>query len=111
MVIPTDVDGRAIRESDHTRRIAGIFKALGDPTRIALLHLLSYGELNVGELARAIGSEDSISAVSHHLRVLRTARLVRNRREGKQIYYAIEDQFVVSQLNEVLTRVQGVGRS
>jgi ArsR family transcriptional regulator len=98
------IDGRALRDNEQTRRLADIFKALGDPTRIALLHLLSRGELNVGQLARAVGAEDSISAVSHHLRVLRAANLVRDRREGKQVYYAIADHHIVGRLNELLLR-------
>jgi DNA-binding transcriptional ArsR family regulator len=99
-----EVDGRALRDNEETRRLADVFKALGDPTRIALLYLLSHGEMNVGQLARAVGADDSISAVSHHLRVLRAANLVRDRREGKQVYYAIADHHIVGRLNELLVR-------
>ncbi|MCS6801121.1 MAG: metalloregulator ArsR/SmtB family transcription factor [Chloroflexota bacterium] len=102
------IDGRALRDNEQTRRLADIFKALGDPTRIALLHLLSRGELNVSQLARAVGAEESISAISHHLRVLRAANLVRDRREGKQVYYRIADHHIVGRLNELLVRTHVV---
>ena len=82
-----EVDGRALRDNEETRRLADVFKALGDPTRIALLYLLSHGEMNVGQLARAVGADDSISAVSHHLRVLREARIVDCVRRGPWAYY------------------------
>lgn len=98
------IEGRALRENDQTRRLADMFKALGDPTRIAILHLLSHQELNVGQLARAVGADDSISAISHHLRVLRSAHLVRDRREGKQVYYTVADHHIVGRLNELLAR-------
>ena len=67
--------------------IADLFKAFGDPTRVHILTLLQQQELCVGDIAEAV--ELSQSAISHQLRVLKQARLVRNRREGKQIYYSL----------------------
>lgn len=78
---------------DHTAtRLAGIFRALSDPTRVRLVSLLSGAELCVGDLAEAL--EMSQSAVSHQLRLLRDLGLVRRRREGRQIFYALDDQHV-----------------
>lgn len=73
--------------------IATIFAVLGDPTRIRVLTALSAGELCVCDLAAATGVNRS--TVSHQLRVLRNHRLVRRRREGKIVYYALDDDHVV----------------
>ncbi len=87
-------------DDDHVRRVADIFKALADPTRLRLLHALSHTELTVGDLARLL--DDSVSAVSHHLRLLRSLRIVRDRREGKQVYYALDDEHIASILQQSL---------
>lgn len=70
------------------------FKTLGDPTRIRILHALSAEELCVCDLAAAL--EMSVSAVSHQLRYLRATRLVRLRREGRRIFYTLDDDHVRS---------------
>lgn len=75
-----------------------IFKALGDPTRLRILHLLSQAEFCVCHLAEAL--EMHPSAVSHQLRLLRTERLVRSRREGRRIYYALDDDHIERLLAE-----------
>ena len=73
-------------------RLAETFKALSDPTRVRIVSLLSEAELCVCDLAAALGM--SQSAVSHQLRSLRDLRLVRWRRQGKQIYYTLDDEHV-----------------
>lgn len=75
---------------------AEMFAAFADPTRLKLLHALSGGEMCVGELAEIL--EVSVSAVSHQLRGLRVLRLVRARREGKMMFYSLDDDHVVSLL-------------
>ena len=75
-----------------------IFKALGDPTRLRILHLLSQSEFCVCRLAEALAMNPS--AVSHQLRLLRTERLVRSRREGRRIYYALDDDHIERLLGE-----------
>ena len=62
------------------------------------------GELCVGDLARAVGISES--AVSHQLRLLRTLRLVRVRREGRQAYYAVDDHHILELLNQARTHVE-----
>jgi ArsR family transcriptional regulator, lead/cadmium/zinc/bismuth-responsive transcriptional repressor len=79
--------------SEHT---AGLFAILGDPTRLRVLSALLPGELCVCDLAVATGVNRT--TVSHQLRVLRDHRLVRRRREGKVVYYALDDDHVVSLL-------------
>jgi ArsR family transcriptional regulator len=79
---------------DHATatRLADTFRALSDPTRIRIVSALSSSELCVCELAAALGM--SQSAVSHQLRTLRDLRLVRRRRQGRQIFYALDDDHV-----------------
>ena len=72
--------------------LADLFKALGTESRAMILHALSIEELCVGDLAAVLGATDS--AVSHQLRHLRSMRLVRQRREGKMVYYALDDDHV-----------------
>ena len=70
------------------------FKALADPTRREILRLLRGGELTAGELAERIEKRMSKPSVSHHFAVLKAADLVRSRREGQQIYYALNTTVV-----------------
>ena len=74
--------------------ISEIFKALSDETRTKILYLLVNRELCVCELADILGM--TLPAVSHHLRLLRTMRLVKFRREGKQAYYSLSDRHVLT---------------
>ena len=74
--------------------VAAVFKAMADPTRIRILHALSHAELCVGDLAIALGMKEP--AISHQLRLLRNLRVVRARRSGKLVYYALDDEHVVN---------------
>lgn len=87
----------AVRERlvgiEEAGRLAEQFKLLADPTRTRLLFaLLEAGELCVCDLAETIGVPES--SVSHALRLLRTAGIVRNRRDGRMIYYSLDDSHV-----------------
>lgn len=73
-------------------KTAEFFKVFGDPTRIRILAALSEGEMCVCCLCDLLGMTQS--AVSHQLSVLKAARLIKNRREGKQIYYSLDDAHV-----------------
>jgi DNA-binding transcriptional ArsR family regulator len=73
--------------------LADTFKVLGDATRVRILDVLSRQELCVGDIADVLGLSES--AVSHQLRVLRQARLVRQRRAGQLMYYALDDHHVI----------------
>lgn len=72
--------------------LAELFKMFGDSTRIKLLYALLESEMCVCDLAQLLGLTQS--AVSHQLRVLKTSKLVRNRREGKTVFYALDDDHV-----------------
>jgi ArsR family transcriptional regulator len=79
-------------DEDELIEMAELFKMFGDSTRIKILSLLFEGEKCVQEITDASGS--SQSAVSHQLRLLKQARLVRSRRSGKQIFYTLADDHV-----------------
>jgi ArsR family transcriptional regulator, lead/cadmium/zinc/bismuth-responsive transcriptional repressor len=84
---------------EEQERMELFFKVLGDSTRLRILHALLAGELCVRDLAETLGMSDS--AVSHQLAVLKGARLVRNRRDGKVIYYSLSDDHVSSVLESM----------
>jgi len=74
--------------------LSEIFKVLGDETRTRILYLLSLKELCVCDIAEIM--EMSLPAVSHHLRLLKALRLVKYRRDGKQVYYSLDDHHIVA---------------
>lgn len=73
--------------------LSELFKVLGDETRTRILYLLSIHELCVCDIADIM--EMSLPAISHHLRLLKALRLVKYRREGKQVYYSLDDDHIV----------------
>ena len=77
---------------EYLYELADIFKVFGDSTRIKILFALFESELCVGDLARLLGL--SQSAVSHQLKTLKEAKLVKFRREGKIIFYSLDDDHV-----------------
>ncbi len=84
---------RRLVSADEGVRLAELFKLLADPTRVRIMYaLLEAGELCVCDLAETVGVPDS--SVSHALRLLRTAGVVRNRRAGRMIYYSLDDSHV-----------------
>src|SRR5262245_33303093 len=84
--------------------LAETFRVLGDPTRVRILDALSTGELCVCDIATLVGISES--AVSHQLRLLRGMRLVRPRRQGRQVYYAADDQHILELMRQALTHVE-----
>jgi len=68
------------------------YRVLGDPTKLKICMLLSESECSVSEIAETVGLSDS--AASHSLRILRNLRLVKYRREGKMIFYSLDDEHV-----------------
>jgi DNA-binding transcriptional ArsR family regulator len=83
--------------------LSDMFRILGDPTRVRILEVLALGELCVCDLAELAGISES--ATSHQLRLLRGMRLVRPRRAGRQVYYAIDDQHIISLFQQGLKHV------
>jgi DNA-binding transcriptional ArsR family regulator len=83
---------------EASEHVAQTFRAMADPTRIRMLHALSRGELCVGDLAARV--QISESAASHQLGLLRALRIVRRRKEGRHVYYALDDQHIRSLIEQ-----------
>ena len=86
-----------------SQKLANVFKILGDSTRIKLLALLTTKEMRVSDIAESLDMGQS--AISHQLRVLRDARLVKYRKEGKEAWYSIDDDHVVKLMRQGLDHV------
>jgi DNA-binding transcriptional ArsR family regulator len=74
--------------------LASLFAALSDPTRVRIIGMLLDGEIGVGELVEQLGL--SKSAVSHQLRGLRDRRIIRTRKQGRNVYVCLDDEHVVT---------------
>lgn len=83
--------------------LADFFKTFGDTTRVKILYALMEQDLCVADLADAIGATQS--AVSHQLRTLKQSRLVRAKREGKNVVYSLSDDHVHSILDQGMTHI------
>jgi ArsR family transcriptional regulator, lead/cadmium/zinc/bismuth-responsive transcriptional repressor len=90
-------------EQASLRGMAELFATFGDPTRLRILAALSGGELCVCDLAATVGQSDS--AVSHQLRLLRGLGLVRSRRDGRLVYYALDDDHIDTLYRQALEHV------
>lgn len=90
-------------EYDDLTHLAEFFKVFGDPTRIKILSSLSVGEMCVCDIAYLLGMTQS--AISHQLRTLKQARLVKNRKDGKVVYYALDDEHVEQIINQGLVHI------
>ena len=95
---------RLRKEMPDVSGLANLFKVLADDTRTRILYALSREELCVCDLAATLDS--TVSNVSHHLRLLRASRLVKNRREGKMIFYSLDDDHVRGLITEGLEHTQ-----
>jgi ArsR family transcriptional regulator len=95
---------RALLAESSVVALAETFKVLGDTTRVRMLDALSRAELCVCDLAALLGLSES--AVSHQLRLLRGMRLVRPRRDGRLVYYALDDQHIVGLFAQGLEHVE-----
>lgn len=88
---------------ETAQALAELFKTLSDPSRVKLIFALLKQELCVCDLASITGSSES--SVSHHLRVLRAQKLVKFRRQGKVVYYSLDDHHVEALLSQGLEHV------
>ena len=92
-----------IPDKETMERIADLFKAFADPTRVQILSNLVEGELCVTDISEAV--ELSQSAVSHQLRILKQMHLVKYRGEGKNLWYSLADEHVLTILQMGLEHV------
>jgi len=105
------VHGDVIREirpifpsDEHLYALADLYKVFGDSTRIRILYALFEAELCVCDIADLLGM--SISAISHQLRVLKQAQLVKYRREGKTVFYSLADDHVRTILGQGMEHIE-----
>jgi DNA-binding transcriptional ArsR family regulator len=98
-----ELRGRLVGSEDAAD-LAETFRTLGDPTRVRMLDALSQSELCVCDLAALIGLSES--AVSHQLRLLRNLRLVKSRRDGRMVFYALDDRHIITLFRQGLRHVQ-----
>ena len=83
--------------------LADLFKIFGDTTRIKILYTLRKQELCVNELAQSLAMTPS--AVSHQLKILRQSKLVKNRRAGKSLFYSLNDNHVVTIVDQGMEHI------
>lgn len=88
--------GEVMDDEGRVEHLAQLFRTLGDPSRIKILSLLMRSEMNVVSLAEAVGISEP--AVSHHLRGLRQMRIARGRRQGREVFYSLDDEHVAELL-------------
>ena len=94
---------------EQTANLADIFRLLGDPSRLRIVLATMNGPLAVGDIATQLNLSQSL--VSHHLRLLRAARLVRHERKGREIHYQIHDHHVACVVDDMIAHVQEVRES
>ncbi len=90
-------------DDDMLIDLAELFKVFGDSTRIKILMVLSRGELCVCDISKAVGM--TASAVSHQLKILKQAELVKFRREGKTVFYSLSDSHVNTILDQGMEHI------
>ncbi len=94
---------KALPQDEEITDLADLFKMFGDSTRVKILSCLQLRTMYVGEIAEALNM--TVSAVSHQLRVLRGAKLVKGVKEGKEVRYSLDDDHVTKILEYGLTHV------
>ena len=103
--LPAAQPGPLVMPDDEVLyELADLFRVFGDSSRIKILYALHDSELCVQDLANAV--QLSQSAVSHQLRVLKDSKLVRFRRDGKTVYYALDDDHVRSILSMGMDHIE-----
>ena len=91
-------------EENRLRELADFYKVFGDATRIRILYVLLQHEVCVCDLAEILGMTQS--AISHQLRVLKQMKLVKNRREGKTVYYSLADGHIQTIINQGMEHIE-----
>jgi len=84
--------------------VAQLFRAFSDTSRVRILSAIVEQEVNISTLAQMVGLTES--AVSHHMRGLRQMRLVKSRRDGKEVYYSVDDPHIIALFQQGVRHVQ-----
>ena len=93
-----------MKQMEEIKQVSQLYKVLSDPTRLRILLLLKEGEHSVTAISEQLGMEQS--AVSHQLKLLRDSRVVKARREGKTIFYTLDDHHVIDILNQTFEHIE-----
>lgn len=99
--------GENMPNEDMLYDLADLFKIFGDSTRVKILYVLFSSEMCVCDIAALLNMNQS--AISHQLRVLKNARLVKNRRDGKIVYYSLDDDHVKQIFDQGLAHIRHRG--
>ncbi len=94
---------KALSSERDVMAMAETFRTLGDPTRVKVIQALAAEELCVCDIARLLGVSES--ATSHQLRVLRSQKLVKYRKEGKMAYYSLDDEHILALADTTLAEL------
>jgi ArsR family transcriptional regulator, lead/cadmium/zinc/bismuth-responsive transcriptional repressor len=94
----------SILDEQIAAQVAELFRSFSDTSRVRILSVLVSGELNVGALAKIVGISES--AVSHHMRGLRQMRLVSTRKDGKEVFYRVDDEHIIELFQQGVRHVQ-----
>ena len=92
-----------IPESEKTAELAEVFRLMGDPSRLRIVLTCLHGPVSVNDVADSLGLSQSL--VSHHLRLLRAARLLKAERRGKQVFYCAADDHMRDVLADMVEHV------
>ena len=101
--IRTEVE-ETMPPEEEMQDLAEFFRVFGDPTPLKILYVLKYSEMCVLDIANLLGMTQS--AISHQLRVLKQMDLVKNRRDGKTIFYSLADSHIVTILSQGLDHIE-----
>ena len=94
----------SILDEHLAAHVAELFRAFSDSSRVRILSVIVDQEMNVSQLAELVGVTES--AVSHHLRSLRQMQLVKFRRDGKEVFYSVDDPHIIALFQQGVRHVQ-----
>ena len=95
---------KSILDEHTAAHVAELFRSFSDTSRVRILSVIVDREVNVSQLAELIGVSES--AVSHHLRGLRQMRIVKFRRDGKEVFYSVDDPHIIALFQQGIRHVQ-----
>ncbi len=95
----------SILDEHSAAHVAELFRAFSDTSRVRIMSALLSGEKNVGALAELVGISES--AVSHHMRGLRQMRLAVARKDGKEVYYRVDDPHIITLFKQGVEHIKG----
>lgn len=101
----TMADKHPVALNEHlAAHVAELFRAFSDTSRVRILSVLVVQEMNITALAEEVGISES--AISHHMRGLRQMHIVQSRRDGKEVYYRVEDEHIIALFRQGVNHVK-----